>query len=198
MHKSFWSLHGFSDTFNVSPFIPVIVGMAITHHLLLTSLRVNVSYIPMQIYLSPLMSDATAALGQMVLLRYVAQQSVAIQEKQSQSKPVPGVNRGKPDSTLESEDELMIPDKARHDILHEKPDLTPSKKDWQEAKSSLSSLTPVVAMGPPDSPKPTYTSTTATAASASGQEAQHSKEQESAVGWLNCRITGPVLVELFT
>ena len=130
MDESFQSLHGFSDTFNVWPFIPVIVVMAITHHLLLTSLRVNVSYIPMQIYLSPLMSDATAALGQMVLQRYVAQQSIAIQEKQSQSKPVPGVNRGKPNSTLESEDELMIPDKARHDILHEKPDLTPSKKDW--------------------------------------------------------------------
>ena len=38
MDESFDSLCKFSGAFNVSPFIPVIVGMAITHHSLLTSL----------------------------------------------------------------------------------------------------------------------------------------------------------------
>ena len=78
MNESFQSLRDFSEAFNVSLFVAVIVGTAITHHSLLTSLQVNISNIPMQIYLSPLMSDATAASGQMVLLRYVAQQSVAV------------------------------------------------------------------------------------------------------------------------
>ena len=78
MDENFANLHNFSDTFNVSTFIPVIVGTAITHHSLLTSLRVNVSSIPMQIYLAPLMSNTTVASGQMVLLHNVAQQSIAI------------------------------------------------------------------------------------------------------------------------
>ena len=72
MDESFDSLCKFSDAFNVSPFVPVVVGKAITHHLLLTSLRVNVSHFPLKIFLSPLTSDATAALGQMALLSYVA------------------------------------------------------------------------------------------------------------------------------
>ena len=42
MDKSFESLRKFSDAFNVLPFILVVVGMAITHHSLLTSLWVNV------------------------------------------------------------------------------------------------------------------------------------------------------------
>ena len=71
MDESFDSLRKFSDAFNVSPFVPVIVGMVITHHSLLTSLWVNVSHFPLKIFLSPLTSDATAALGQMVLLSYV-------------------------------------------------------------------------------------------------------------------------------
>ena len=79
MDESFESLHKFSDAFNVSPFIPVVMGTAITHHSLLTSLRANVLHIPLKIFLSPLMSDTTVALGQMALLSYMAQQSVAIQ-----------------------------------------------------------------------------------------------------------------------
>ena len=59
------SWQGFYNTFNVSPFIPVVVSMAITHHSLLTSLRVNMSHIPLQMYLSPLASDATVASRQM-------------------------------------------------------------------------------------------------------------------------------------
>ena len=72
MDESFDSLCKFSDAFNVSPFILVVVGTAITHHSLLTSLWVNVSHFPLKIFLSPLMSDATAASGEMALLRYIA------------------------------------------------------------------------------------------------------------------------------
>ena len=59
-------------TFNVSPFVPVIVGTAITHHSLLTSLWVNVSHFPLKIFLLPLTSDAMVVSGQMALLSYVA------------------------------------------------------------------------------------------------------------------------------
>ena len=103
MDKSFDSLHKFSDAFNVSPFVPAVVGMAITHHLLLTSLRVNVSHFPLKIFLSPLTSDATAASGQMALLSYVTRQSIAVQEGQAQSKPIPRTGTGEMDPTLESD-----------------------------------------------------------------------------------------------
>ena len=49
--ESLQSLRNFSDAFNVSSFILVIMGMTITHHLLLMSLWVNVSQIPLQIFL---------------------------------------------------------------------------------------------------------------------------------------------------
>ena len=102
MDESFDSLHKFSDAFNVSPFVPVVVGMVITHHSLLTSLWVNVSQFPLKIFLSPLMSDATVALGQMALLSYIAQQSVTVWERQAQLKPIPGTGTGEMDPTLES------------------------------------------------------------------------------------------------
>ena len=108
MNKSFESLCGFSDVFNISPFVPVIIGMAINYHLLLMSLQVNVSHIQMEIYLSPLTSDATAASGQMTLLHHVAQQSVAVWKKQSP--------KGKLDPIFESEDGSVL-DKAWHNIL---------------------------------------------------------------------------------
>ena len=72
MDESFDSLCKFSDAFNVSPFIPVVVGTVITHHSLQTSLWVNVSQFPLKIFLLPLISSAMAALGQMALLSYVA------------------------------------------------------------------------------------------------------------------------------
>ena len=72
MDEGFDSLHKFSDAFNVSPFIPVVVGMVITHHSLLTCLWVNVSQFPLKIFLSPLTSYAMAALGQMALVSYIA------------------------------------------------------------------------------------------------------------------------------
>ena len=80
MNESFDSLCKFSDVFNVSPFVLVEVGMAITHHSLLTSLWVNVSHFPLKIFLLPLTSDPTAMSGQMALLSYVARQSIAIWE----------------------------------------------------------------------------------------------------------------------
>ena len=80
MDESFNSLHKFSDIFNVSPFVLVVVGMAITHHSLLTFLWVNVSHFPLRIFHSLLMSDATVASGQMALLSYVAWQSITIWE----------------------------------------------------------------------------------------------------------------------
>ena len=83
MDESFDSLHKFSDTFNVSPFVLVVVGMVITHHLLLTSLQVNVSHFPLKIFLLLLTSHATAVSGQMALLSIVAQQSVTIWEGQA-------------------------------------------------------------------------------------------------------------------
>ena len=103
MDESFDSLHMFSDTFNVLPFIPVVGGMAITHHSLLTSLWVNVSHFPLKIFLSPLTSDATVASGLMALLSYVAQQSVTVWEGQAQSKPIPRTGTGEMDPTLESD-----------------------------------------------------------------------------------------------
>ena len=51
------------NAFNVSTFVPVIMGTAITRHSLLTLLKVNVSSIPLQIYVTPLTSDATVASG---------------------------------------------------------------------------------------------------------------------------------------
>ena len=94
MDESFDSLCKFSDAFNVLPFILVVVGTAITHHSLLTSLWVNVSHFPLKIFLLPLTSDATVALGQMALLSYVAQQSVTVQEGQAQLKPIPRTGTG--------------------------------------------------------------------------------------------------------
>ena len=139
MDESFANLRNFSDTFNISTFILVIVGTAITHHSLLMSLRVNVSLTPMQIYLMPLTSDATAASGQMVLLHYVAQQSVAVQEKQSQLKPMPGPGHGKVVPTLESDQGSTL-SKVLYHIPEGKMGLTPSKKDQLEAEPSHSML----------------------------------------------------------
>ena len=103
MDESFDSLRKFSDTFVVSPFVPVIVGTVITHHSLLTSLWVNVSHFPLKIFLLLLMSHAMVASGQMALLSYVAQQSVAVWEGQTQSKPIPRTGTGEMDPTLESD-----------------------------------------------------------------------------------------------
>ena len=148
MDESFDSLHKFSDTFNVSPFIPVVVGIAITHHLLLTSLWVNVSHFPLKIFLSPLMFDATAASEQMALLSYVAQQSVAVQQGQAQLKPIPRTGTGEMDPTLESDHGSNVglnPQKLKWD----QAGLMPSKKDQLEATSSKTPTLPMLPQDPP-------------------------------------------------
>ena len=103
MDESFDSLRQYSNLFNISPFIPVVVGMAVTHHALLTSLWVNVSHFPLKIFLSPLESDATAALGQMALLQYMTQQSVAIREGQAKIVPALRAGTGDMNLTIESD-----------------------------------------------------------------------------------------------
>ena len=133
MDESFDGLHKFSDAFNVSPFIPVVVGMVITHHSLLTSLWVNVSQFPLKIFLLPLTSNTTVVLGQMALLSYVARQSVTVQERQAQLKPIPRTGTGEMDPTLESNHGSNVglnPQKLKWDQVG----LTPSKKDQLEAQ----------------------------------------------------------------
>ena len=153
MDESFNSLHKFSDAFNVSPFIPVIMGTVITHHSLLTSLWVNVSHFPLKIFLSPLTSNATAASGQMALLGYVARQSIAIWEGQAQSKPIPRTGTREMDPTLESDQGSnvgLVPQKPKLD----KVGLTPSKKDQLEAQLSKTSTLPVFPQDPPPEDTP--------------------------------------------
>ena len=112
------------------------------------------SQIPLQIFLSPLTSNATAALGQMPLLHYVAQQSIAVQQKQSQLKPTPGAGQGKVDPTLES-DNRSTSSKVQYPVLQEKMGLMPSKKDELEAESSHSTLMSTLPQYPPTSPRAT-------------------------------------------
>ena len=155
MDESFDSLCKFSDAFNVSPFIPVVVGMVITHYLLLTSLWVNVSHFPLKIFLSPLTSDATVASGQMALLSYVARQSITVWEGEAQSKPISRTSTGEVDPTLESDQGSnvgLIPWKLKLDKVR----LTRSKKDQLEAQSSKTPTLPVFPQDPPqeDTPPP--------------------------------------------
>ena len=153
MDESFESLHKFSDAFNVLPFLPVVVDMVITHHLLLTLLQVNVSHFPLKIFLSPLTSDTTVASGQMALLSYVAWQSVAIGEGQAQSKLIPRTGTGEMDPTLESDhgsNVSLIPQKLKLD----KAGLMPSKKDQLEAQSSKTPTLPVLPQDPPQKNTP--------------------------------------------
>ena len=112
-----------------------MVGTAITHHLLLTSLWVNVSQFPLKIFLLLLMSDATAAFGQMVFLSYVAQQGVTVWDRQAQLRPIPRSGTREMDPTLESDhgsNAGLNPQKLRQD----QAELKPLKKDRLEATSS--------------------------------------------------------------
>ena len=109
MDKSFNNLWQYSKSFNISPFIPVVVGTAVMHHALLTSLWVNVSHFPLKIFLLLLESDATAASGQMALLQYVTQQSIAIQEGQVKMVPALRASTGDTDLTIESDHSYTVP-----------------------------------------------------------------------------------------
>ena len=109
MDKSFDNLRWYLNSFNISPFVPVLVGTVVTHHALLISLRVNVSHFPLKIFLSPLESDATAASGQMALLQYVTQQSIAIREGQAKMVPALRASTGDMDLTIESDHSNTVP-----------------------------------------------------------------------------------------
>ena len=145
MDESFNNLRRYSNSFNISPFIPVVVGMAVTHHALLTSLRVNVSHFPLKLFLSPLESDATTASGQMVLLQYVTQQSIAIRE--GQVKIVLALRAGTGDTNLTiKSDHSYTASRSRRPKL-EQWEITPCIQDKKEAHSSKD-------LGPPPPPLP--------------------------------------------
>ena len=145
MDESFDNLRQYSNSFNISPFVPVVVGMAVTHHALLTSLWVNMCHFPLKIFLSPLESDATVASGQMALLQYVTQQSIAIRE--GQAKIVPALRTGTRDMnpTIESDHSYMVPWSRRPKL--EQWEITPCVQDKKEAHSSKD-------LGPPPPPLP--------------------------------------------
>ena len=146
MDESFTNLCKFSDAFDVSSFLPVVVGTVITHHLLLTSLWVNVSEIPLKILLSPLTADVMVASWQMALLGYVAKQGIAIQERQAWLKLLPG----KAEPTIES-DSGSTSSKVKPVL--DKVVLMLSKKDQLEAQSFKTPSFPVFFQNPPVPPK---------------------------------------------
>ena len=168
MDESFDSLHKFSDAFNVSPFVPVVVGMVITHHSLLTSLQVNVSHFPLKIFLLPLTSDAMAASGQMALLSYVAQQSVTVWEGQAQLKPIPRTGTREMVPTLESDHGLnagLNPQKLKQDQVG----LTPFEERSAGGHIVQNSYTAHTSMGPS-----MIRYSTPTTSTISGEDTQHS------------------------
>ena len=145
MDESFDSLWRYSNSFNILPFIPVVVGTVVTHHALLTSLQVNMSNFPLKIFLSPLESDATAASGQMALLQYVTQQSIAIREGQAKIVPALRADTGDTNPTIESDHSYTVSQSRRPKL--EQWEITPCIQDKKEAHSSKD-------LGPPPPPLP--------------------------------------------
>ena len=145
MDESFDNLQWYSNSFNISPFIPVVVGTVVMHHALLTSLWVNMSHFPLKIFLSPLESDATAASGQMALLQYVTQQSITVREGQAKMVPALRASTGDTDPTIESDHSYMVPWSRR--LKPEQSAIAPSVQDKKEAHSSKD-------LGPPPPPLP--------------------------------------------
>ena len=145
MEESFDNLQWYSNSFNILPFIPVVVGTAVTHHALLTSLGVNVSHFPLKIFLLPLESDATAASGQMALLQYMTQQGITIREGQAKMVPALRANNGDTDPTIESDHSYTVPQSRRPKL--EQSAIAPSIQDKKEAHSSKD-------LGPPPPPLP--------------------------------------------
>ena len=145
MDESFDNLWQYSNSFNISPFVPVVVGMAVTHHVLLTSLWINVSHFPLKLFLSPLESDTSAALGQMALLQYMTQQSVAIREGQVKIVPALRAGTGDTDPTIESDHSYTALWPRRPKL--EQWEIMPCVKDKKKAHSSKD-------FGPPPPPLP--------------------------------------------
>ena len=145
MDESFDNLQRYLNSFNISPFVPVVVGTVVTHHALLTSLQVNVSHFPLKLFLSPLESDTTTVSGQMALLSYMTQQSVAVW--QGQAKIVPALRAGTRDTnlTIESDHSYTALQPRRPKL--EQWEITPCVQDKKEAHSSKD-------LGPPPPPLP--------------------------------------------
>ena len=147
MDESFNNLWWYSNSFNILPFIPVVVGMVVMHHALLTSLWVNVSHFPLKIFLLPLESDATAASGQMALLQYVTQQSIAIWEGQAKMVPALRATTRDTDPTIKSDHSYMAPRSRR--LKPEQSAIVPSIQDKEEALLSKDSGPPPPQLPPP-------------------------------------------------
>ena len=145
MDESFDNLRWYLNSFDISPFIPVVVGTAVTHHALLTSLQVNVSHFPLKIFLLPLESDTTAVSGQMALLQYMTQQSITIWEGQAKMVPALRAITGDTDLTIESDHSYTAPWLRR--LKPEQSVIVLSIEDKEEAHSSKDS-------GPPPPPLP--------------------------------------------
>ena len=145
MDESFDNLRRYSKSFNISPFVPVVVGTAVTHHALLTSLRVKVSHFPLKTFLSPLEFDATAASGQMALLQYMTQQSIAIWEGEAKMVLALRASTRDTDPTIESDHSYMVLRSQRPKL--EQSAIAPSIQDKEEARLSKVS-------GPPPPPLP--------------------------------------------
>ena len=109
MDDSFDNLRRYLNSFNISPFVPVVVGTVVTHHAMLTSLWANMSHFPLKIILSTLESDATAASGQMALLQYMTQQSIAIRVGRAKMVPALRASTGDMDPTIESDHSYTAP-----------------------------------------------------------------------------------------
>ena len=134
MDKSFDNLRQYSNSFNISPFVPVVVGTVVTHHALLTSLWVNVSHFPLKIFLLPLESDAIAASGQMALLQYMTQQSIAVWEGQAKIVPALRASTGDTDPTIKSDHSYTASQSRRPKL--EQWEITPCVQDKKEAHLS--------------------------------------------------------------
>ena len=150
MDESFNNLWQYSNSFNISPFIPVVVGTVVTHHALLTSLRVNMSHIPLKIFLLSLESDATMASGQMALLQYVTQQSIAIWEGQVKIVLALRASTRDTDLTIELDHSYMAPQLRRP--KPEQSAIAPCVQDKKEAHSSKDLGPPPPLLPPAEEP----------------------------------------------
>ena len=103
------------------------------------------SHFPLKIFLSPLESDATVALGQMALLQYVTQQSIAIREGRAKIVPALRAGTGDTNPTIELDHSYTAPRSQRPKL--EQWEIMPCIQDKKEAHSSKD-------LGPPPPPLP--------------------------------------------
>ena len=108
MDESFDNHWRYSNLFNISPFVPVMVGTGGHASCLADFSAGECVSLPLKIFLSPLESDATTVLGQMALLQYVTQQSVAIREGQAKIVPALRAGTGDTNPTIESDHSYTV------------------------------------------------------------------------------------------